>query len=150
MAMLRAALPYTAGQGRYALDLLLQADTLLNKLRGGVSSDLEACEAEGEPEEMLLHVQEFCTPKESDFIQMILNFRKADHLFKNYRDFVSSHHQTDSSSDLHAAGTGNGSQMMDFLMSQLSPEQQQLFQQLKNFSEDEERKETPYDTFETE
>ena len=31
MAMLRAAQPYTSGQQRYALDLLLQANTLIWK-----------------------------------------------------------------------------------------------------------------------
>ena len=65
MAMLRAAQPYTSGQQRYALDLLLQANTLINTARGGMSGDLEACEASARPEEMLLHMQEYCTPRES-------------------------------------------------------------------------------------
>jgi hypothetical protein len=143
MEMLRAALPYTTGRGRYALDLLLQADTLLNTARSGASDDLEACEADACPEEMLLHMQEFCTPKEADFIQMILNFIKADRLFQNYRDFAAS-------SGISGVGSfGAGGQMVEFLMSQLSPEQQQLFEQLKNFSE-ESREENDDDKFETE
>ena len=77
MAMLRAAQPYTSGQQRYALDLLLQANTLINTARGGMSGDLEACETAARPEEMLLHMQEYCTPRESDLVQMILNFIKA-------------------------------------------------------------------------
>ena len=88
MAMLRAAQPYTSGQQRYALDLLLQANTLINTARGGMSGDLEACETAARPEEMLLHMQEYCTPRESDLVQMILNFIKAGHLFQNYREFM--------------------------------------------------------------
>mgnify|MGYP000003612688 CR=1 FL=1 len=91
MAMLRAAQPYTSGQQRYALDLLLQANTLINTARGGMSGDLEACETAARPEEMLLHMQEYCTPRESDLVQMILNFIKAGHLFQNYREFMAAH-----------------------------------------------------------
>ena len=49
MAMLRAAQPYTSGQQRYALDLLLQANALINTARGGMSGDLEACESAAQP-----------------------------------------------------------------------------------------------------
>ena len=61
MAMLRAAQPYTSGRQRYALDLVLQANALLSTARGGMAGDLEACETTARPEEMLMHMQEFCT-----------------------------------------------------------------------------------------
>ena len=77
MAMLRAAQPYTSGRQRYALDLVLQANALLSTARGGMAGDLEACETTARPEEMLMHMQEFCTPREADLVQMILNFIKA-------------------------------------------------------------------------
>jgi hypothetical protein len=150
IAMMRAALPYTSGRGRHALDLLLQADALLGTIRGGVSDELEACETQGDSEEMLLQMQEFCTPKESDFIQMILNFRKADHIFRNYREFVSSKHTEENQTDLHAAELGGSGQIMEFLMSQLSPEQRQLFEQFKSFSTETQGKDTSHDQFETE
>ena len=158
MAMLRAAQPYTSGQQRYALDLLLQANTLINTARGGMSGDLEACETAARPEEMLLHMQEYCTPRESDLVQMILNFIKAGHLFQNYREFMAAHGDPADSGDLQAAGLGmptanplqmllqilggfggmgnqNGNnQLMEFLITQLSPEQQQLFEQLRGFT----------------
>ena len=106
MAMLRAAQPYTSGQQRYALDLLLQANTLINTARGGMSGDLEACETAARPEEMLLHMQEYCTPRESDLVQMVLNFIKAGHLFQNYREFMAAHGDPAGSGDLQAAGLG--------------------------------------------
>lgn len=179
ISMLRAALPYTAGHQRHALDLLLQADTLINTVRGGTANDLEACEAEAQPEEMLLHMQEFCTPRESDMVQMALNFIKAGHLFRNYREFVASHASSGMSEDLQAAGiessmsnplqmlfqllgglggigsTNGNTQMVEFLLTQLSPDQRQLFEQLRGFSgesfhEGQDRKEANYDNMETE
>ena len=103
MAMLRAAQPYTSGRQRYALDLVLQANALLSTARGGMTGDLEACETTAQPEEMLMHMQEFCTPREADLVQMILNFIKAGHLFQNYRDFMAQQ-GPDENPDLHAAG----------------------------------------------
>ena len=54
---------------------------------------------------------------------MILNFRKASHLFQSYREFMSTH-----------AGNNQSNNMMDFLLTQLPPEQKQLFEQLQAFS----------------
>ena len=141
MAMLRAAQPYTSGRQRYALDLVLQANTLLSTARGGMTGDLEACETTARPEEMLMHMQEFCTPREADLVQMILNFIKAGHLFQNYRDFMAQQ-GPDENPDLHAAGfsspsanplqmllqlmggfggIGSSNHLMEFLITQLSP-----------------------------
>lgn len=176
MAMLRAAQPYTSGQQRYALDLLLQANSLINTARGGMAGDLEACETAAQPEEMLLHMQEYCTPRESDLVQMILNFIKASHLFQNYREFMAAQSPSDAPGDLQAAGlgmpsanplqmllqllggfggsmgnSGGNNYLMEFLISQLSPEQQQLFEQLKSFTQTSgEEKEADYGTMASE
>lgn len=168
MSMLRAALPYTAGDRRQALEILLQADALISIARKAPGSDLEACDMEANPEEMLLHMQEYCTPRESDFIQMILNFLQAGHLFQNYREFLMSHQHTSTSADVEAAGyhdgtsnqnqnqnqshnqnqnqnplqlllqmiggLGSSGNLMEFLLTQLPPEQRQLFEQLSSFA----------------
>ena len=151
MAILQAALPYTTGMGHHAIELLLQTNALINTARGYSESDLESCDMEANPEEMLIHMQEFCTPKENDMIQMLLNFIKAGHLFRNYQEFMRNR-QPNSGEDLSAAGYtpessnplgmflqmfgGSGSSaplntMMEFLMTQLSPEQRQMFEQIK-------------------
>lgn len=124
MAMLRAALPYTTGPRHQALEMLLQVNTLYHiASHPPVENDLEACEMGTHPEDMLLSIQEYCTPREADFIQMILNFRKASHLFQSYREFMSNRTDTSQSNNL-----------MDFLITQLPPEQKQLFEQLRAFS----------------
>lgn len=157
MSMLRAAMPYTAGNQRHALQMLLQADTLIHTIRRGAPNDLEACDVEANPEEMLLQIQEFCTPRESDMVQTILNFIKANHLFQSYREFMDTYPDNNSSCDLQAASysrnspanpismflqlfggpgkPGNSNHFMEFLVTQLPPEQKQLFEQFQALSE---------------
>lgn len=156
MSMLRAALPYTSGNQRHALQMVLQIDTLISTARRGTANDLEACDVEAAPEEMLLQIQEFCTPRESDMVQTILNFIKANHLFQNYREFMASHPDNQESGELQAAsiprrggtnpinmlfqlfgglGGGNSGHLMEFLITQLPPEQKQLFEQIQTLSE---------------
>lgn len=124
MAMLRAALPYTTGPRHHAIEMLLQVNTLYHMAsHPPEENDMEACGMEARPEDMLLSIQEYCTPREADLIQMILNFRKASHLFQSYREFMSTQN-----------GGNHSNNMMDFLITQLPPEQKQLFEQLRAFS----------------
>ncbi len=149
MAILRAAMPYTTGNSRQAMEVLLQTDSLLSVARRS-QADLEACDTgvNPNPEEMLLHIQEFCTPREYDMVQMILNFIKADRLFRNYREFLNTY-PPQGNSDVNAASippSGGGSplsmllqligglnnpensgRLFEFLMTQLSPEQKHIF-----------------------
>ncbi len=102
MAILEASLPYVAPGNRHAFELLLQADTLIQLANRTRDSDLEAAEDTGEnsapfhpnPQELLLNIQKFLTPRESDIVQTILNFMNAQKLFQNYSEFV--HSQSES------------------------------------------------------
>lgn len=170
IAILEAAMPYAAPNSRYAIQLLLQADAFVNLARyGGSDNDLEAAEAGAEaaafqpnPQEMLLNIQKFLTPRESDVVQTLLNFMNARKLFQNYNEFVRERSGEDATPDLSAAlvngqsnplqvlfqlinglgslsqGLGNPSDksqnnlLQDFLLSQLEPEQKQTFEQLRN------------------
>lgn len=134
MAILEAAMPYVAPNSRHAIQMLLQADSLIHLARQtqNASSDyaLEAAEndnsfASNQPnvKEMLLHIQEYLTPKESDLVQTILNFMNAGKLFQNYREFAMVHNKEN---------TAQNNMMRDFLMSQLNPEQKATFEQMQN------------------
>lgn len=97
MAILEASLPYVSPGNRHAFELLLQADSLIQLANHAGDSDLEAAEDTGDavpfrpnPQEMLLNIQKFLTPRESDIVQTILNFMNAQKLFQNYSDFVHS------------------------------------------------------------
>lgn len=116
MAILEAAMPYMAPNGRYAAKLLLQADSFVNLARHGEENDLEAAETDASsmpfqpnPQEMLQTIQRFLTPREADTVQTLLNFINARKLFQNYTKFV--HEQNEntegSAPDLSSAAFAN-------------------------------------------
>lgn len=144
MAMLRAAIPYVMPQSRQALEMLLQADALVNTARGFTregdypleSAELrEDSDAAGnfnpDPENMLLHIQEYCSPRESDMIQTALNFIRADKLFRGYQEFQQSHPLTQMGEVSGGHMAGNSNQLMEFLLSRLNPEQKTIFEQIR-------------------
>ena len=109
--------------------MLLQTESLLQLARQGGDSGyaLEAAEnnrpSQPNVKEMLLHIQEYLTPRESDLVQTILNFMNAGSLFQNYREFAQMHgRETPAQNNI----------MRDFLMSQLNPEQKATFEQMQN------------------
>ncbi len=116
MAILEASLPYVAPGNRHAFELVLQADSLIQLANRTSNSDLEAAEDTGEPpapfhpnpQELLVNIQKFLTPRESDIVQTILNFMNAQKLFQSYSEFVHSQSEsTEESADLSAASTSN-------------------------------------------
>ena len=141
MAMLKAALPYVMPESRRAIEIMLQADALIHTARGQ-NEDQYSLEAAGlsledretapaftpNPETMLQCIREYCTPREADFIQTVLNVLQANRLFRGYREFQKSH----PAADLAAAGNSSpNSQLMEFLLSQLAPEQKSTFEQFQ-------------------
>lgn len=170
MAMLKAAMPYAAPESRHAIELLLQADTLINLASHPPAAELSAADIDEDdggamranPEEMLMHIREFCTPIENDMLQTLLNFMHAGRLFQKYRQFAHSHPDmamagTDApnnssplstllglinglgalDSGLRSSNGKANNYMMEFLMSQLSPEQRETFSQLQNIMQPE-------------
>lgn len=150
MSILRAAIPYVMPESRRAIEILLQADALVNTARNyseNIDYPLESAEfhedsaeaplqppAEAfqpDPENMLLHIQEFCSPRESDLIQTMLNFIRAGKLYRGYQEFQRTH-PLSKQSDLEAASTsGNTNQLIEFLLSRLNPEQKTILEQMR-------------------
>lgn len=149
MAMLKAAIPYVMPQSRHAIEMLLQADALVNTARG-LSRDhdysLESAELhenadeysthgasqnfQPDPENMLLHIQEYCSPREADLIQTALNFIRASKLFRGYQEFQQTHPlQAAEATGEYAQSSQN--QLIEFLLSRLNPEQKTLFEQMQ-------------------
>ena len=130
LAILEAAMPYVAPESRHAIQMLLQTESLIHLAQQGTDSSdyaLEAAEdsqsSQNNVKDMLLHIQEYLTPRESDLVQTILNFMNAGTLFQNYREFARRHgRETPSQNNM----------MRDFLLSQLNPEQKATFEQLQN------------------
>ena len=165
ISMLRAAIPYVSPESRHAMEILLQADTLIHLAQSGPESELSTCGLEAaetdseqtdpisNAEALLIHIREFCTPKESETISLILNFIHADRLFKSYKDFTDAHPDMLKAADIsqkpsspieilfqmiNGIGSITGGKntdknyMLEFLMSQLNPEQKAIFEQYKN------------------
>lgn len=149
MAMLRAALPYIMPGRRHAVEVLLQADSLMRTARGEQAIDdfgLEASELpentttfhnspfqseHSSTENMLLCIQEYCTPKEADLIHTILNVFQASRLFQKYQEFQKNFEQK-ATSDLEAKHVSTpNNHLMEFLISSLSPEQKTAFEQFQ-------------------
>lgn len=150
MSILRAAIPYVMPESRRAIEIVLQADALVNTARNysaNMDYPLESAEFhEGggetalqppsesfqpDPENMLLHIQEFCSPRESDLIQTMLNFIRAGKLYRGYQEFQKAH-PLSKQSDLEAASTsGNNNQLIEFLLSRLNPEQKTILEQMR-------------------
>lgn len=150
MAMLRAAIPYVMPQNRHAIEMLLQADALINTARGfsrGNDYPLESAEFHDNPEEfqtngasqnmqpdpenMLLHIQEYCSPRESDLIQTALNFIRAGKLFRGYQEFQQAHPLMQTGETPGNYPSGNHNQLMEFLLTRLNPEQKTIFEQMQ-------------------
>ena len=138
LAMLKAALPYVPPQNKKAVEIILQADNLISLAAEVSESDdemtLHAAQADypATPavyEKLLLNIKDYCTPAESEIVRMLLNFLHADELFKNYRDFTKTHAAV-KSEEYGENDTRNF--MMEFLMSQLSPQQRSTFEQVSN------------------
>lgn len=131
MAILEAALPYVAPNSRYGIQLLLQADSFVQLARqepelSAQNYNLEAAEADStehgmhpDPQGMLLRIQEFLTPRESDMVQTVLNFMNANRLLQNYNTFMRSHtaspEDNDMDSELHAASFSNNANPLQML-----------------------------------
>lgn len=146
-AILEAASPYLTPQGQYAVALLLQANSFANLAKAAPSSpdafSLEASEVGRQQtnppafpdniRQMLITIQEYLTPQETDLTRSLLNILNAGKLMNNYRDFV--HTQSLSACenpDKNKETKDNPNMMRDFLLSQLSPEQKATFEQLRN------------------
>lgn len=138
LAMLKAALPYVPPQNKRAMEIILQADNLISLVTevSETDNDLTLRAAQTDTvasgaiyEKLLLNIKDYCTPAESEIVRMLLNFLHADELFKNYRDFAKTHSVT---KDGEPVENDNRNFMMEFLMSQLSPQQRTTFEQVAN------------------
>ena len=93
-------------------------------------------------EKLLLNIKDYCTPAESEVVRMLLNFLHADELFKNYRDFAKTHSAV-KSEEYSENSTQNF--MMEFLMSQLSPQQRTTFEQVSKVMNNKKGEEKVYE-----
>lgn len=136
MNILKAASPYVAAKSRHSVDILLKATELMDSFQNNDLGDLSACDinnGNGDLEGMLNNVRNFCSVKERDLVDMILNFMKAQKFYHTYQS-ISATGQGGKGSGKNpyakAFGLDENSNMMDMLSNMLTPEQQSTFENL--------------------
>lgn len=135
--IIQAALPYVGNQAKGSMNLVLKAAELVDTVKElGGPTDLSTCNIKNEkvdPEVMLLNVRDVCTTKEQEFIDMIVNFIKAKNLYHSYQSFAENTVQATTANrnqTQNPFGNGKSINLMDFLMTQISPDQKATFDSL--------------------
>jgi hypothetical protein len=128
MELIKAALPYVSHPARKSMQLLIKTNELVETLNGTDDSDeVAACDLENDAvdiEAMLLNMRELCTGKELETVDMMLNFIKAQRLFNTYRSYTAKEQNAEDGSQ----NPGNAPNLMEFILSQLTPEQKSNFE----------------------
>ncbi len=132
--MLKAALPYLGQEARQSLQLIVQVEEMLSCLhRESSPFDLSACDLGDGPadfEGMLQRIKAFCTPAEQGMVQSILNLLQAFRMVQMYREFMSTRTPSEEGGG-EGGENGEDNPAMDFLMSQLPPEQRENFENMR-------------------
>ncbi|MSS62393.1 hypothetical protein [Velocimicrobium porci] len=131
--MMKTALPYMNPQAQKSIEVLVKTEELLDTVHVlEQPSELSACNVNKEPfdmEAMLLQMKQVGTKKEQETIDSLLNFMKMQKLLQAYSLFINKKQTTDSNSETKDA-SGSQDTLMEFLMSQLSPEQKSNFENI--------------------
>lgn len=143
--LLDAALPYVNGNTRHSMELIRKAGDFITCLSSSPqASELSACDIDTDNqsidmEGLLENLHKVSNAQEKDFIHMILNFIKARNLYSSYQTFQQTH--TNSEDTLSAASLNghfaknnhnNMNMILEFLLSQLTPEQQKNFEMIQS------------------
>lgn len=120
--IMEAASPYLNSSMQKQIQLMIQANELLCSMHKKPSefSALEAAPQQPDIEHMLEHILPVCNSSEQAMIHKVLNVARAGRLFKTYQSFQKQSQDNAESS----------MPFQDFMMSQLTPEQQET---LKTF-----------------
>ena len=133
--ILKAALPHVEVQSMRTVQIMVKATELIDTINSRYFelSTLNLNEGKGNMEEMLNSIREFCTGKEREIVDMILNVIKAKNLYQTYQMLSSLNFNDDSDTEgnpFAEFGFDNNVDMMEILSSMLTPEQQSTFETL--------------------
>lgn len=118
--MIKAALPYMNSRTQKSFEILVKADELRNTIQNLDSKELSACDVKPnsiDMETFLLQMRSLSNHRESEVIDNLLHFIKMQKLLGAYRSFMNTKPE-------------NSDNMMDFFLSQLTPEQKSNFENM--------------------
>lgn len=131
--MLKTAIPYMNPQAQKSVEVLVKTEELMDTVHLlEQPSELSACNVNKEPfdmEAMLLQMKQIGTKKEQETIDNLLGFMKMQKLLQAYRLFMNTNSKTASDTNNKESSSSQDT-MMEFLMSQLNPEQKANFENI--------------------
>lgn len=134
MAILKAALPYVDVHSMRSVQAMVKATELIDTINSQAYelTTLNINDGKGDMEGLLNSVKEFCSDRERDLIDTILNFINAKNLYSTYSTLftMGKDQNTDGNPYASAFGFDDNANMMDILSAMLTPEQQSTFETL--------------------
>lgn len=134
--IIRAALPYVNSRTRNGMEAAIKTGELAETFQmARKEPELEAYELSNDTvdvEGLLTSVQSVCVGQEREMVNTALNFYKTRNLYQSYQEFRRNSMQAELQAASLNSGTGKASSpnntMMEFLLSQLTPEQKSTFE----------------------
>lgn len=132
--IIRAALPYVNSRTRNGMEVAIKTGELAETFQSiGEAPDLEACDLGNDTldmEGLLVSMQSVCIGPEKEMLNTLLNFYKTRNLYESYLTFRHNNLQSElQAASINGGGTpmGSNNSIIDFLMTQLTPEQKSTF-----------------------
>lgn len=129
LELLKAVLPYMNSRIQKSVEVVSKADEFINMMQTPEpSSDLSTMSISSSPpdvEEVLQQLKSVSNKQEQDMIDNMSNVIKMQKMMQTYRSFM-----TANPAAALGAGTSSQDTMMQFLLSQLSPEQRSNFENM--------------------
>ena len=133
LEIMKAALPYMHPQAQKSVEILVKAEEFVEAVQTFEdTSELSAASIrreQVEPEVILNQIKSLCTKEEQVMIDNLLNVITMQKLIQSYRSFLSLQKNV---SDKAVSGnpTSPNDRLMEFLLTQLTPEQKNNFDSL--------------------
>ena len=128
----KAALPYTMPQMQSGMNVLLKANDLMSTVQEmnnpGELQSMDLNSEQRDPEMLLTSIRSACLPGEVEMVDTLLNFIRARKIFNAYQCYNQNILQTAEMDKNKRSDGDNQNGLMNFLMSQLSPEQRSTFE----------------------
>lgn len=136
--LLKAAMPYADKRSKQSMEILMKANELIDSvtnIKQNKTHELATCDLQNtrsDLEGMLQNLKTVCTEKERDWIDLILNFTKAQKFYHTYHtmELTGQSLQKDGKNPFaNIFGLDENCSMLDIIASLLSPKQKEVFQQ---------------------
>lgn len=137
LELMKSILPYMNPRIQKSIEVASKAEELMNTFHSPApAGELSAMSLSGggfEMEDILLQLKNAGTKKEQETIDNMINILKMQKLLQGYRSFMQTKQAAQNTQSPNASGQtsgGSSDTLMEFLMSQLSPEQKSNFENI--------------------